>query len=322
MVKWGIIGAGNIARKFAKTIESVEGAELYAISNRSLEKAQKFKEEFPCEKAYGSYQEIVDDENIDAVYVSVPHSYHFEWSMKVLKAGKAVLCEKPATLNHAEISQIVAYARKNNVFYMEAMKGRFTPAYKKMKQMLEEVAIGKVESVYTSLCRVFPIIDDSRLYQPEEGGCLLDMGVYNVGFAEDFISSPYVLESVDYESYKNRVEVYVNAKLKAGDVDVTIESAFDRDIESKAIIKGTSGQIIAEDFHRLTKFTLENANGKESFDIPCIVNDFYGQIKHVTECVRDGVTQSPYMTFEDSEKVAKIIEIIKSEINLPAGNYE
>lgn len=314
MIKWGIIGAGNIAKKFAQTLKYVEGAELYAVSNRSLEKAKEFKRKYPCEIAYGSYQELLDDENVDVVYISLPHSLHFEWSIKAIKAGKAVLCEKPSALNFDEINEVVNFARENNIFYMEAMKGRFTPGYKKMKSLIDEGVIGKIESIYTSLCRVFPLVENSRLYETVEGSCLLDMGVYNVGFIEDFVSEPYILENIEYEMYKNLVEIYVNAKFKLNDISVIIESAFDRDKESKAVIKGTKGEIIAEDFHRLTKFMVKTVENIENYEIPCEVNDFYGQIIHVNNCLKSNVKESPIMTFENLKNVAKIIDEMKSKI--------
>lgn len=315
MIRWGIIGAGNIAKKFAETVNTVEDSKLYAVSNRSLDKAIKFKENYPCEIAYGSYQEIIDDKNIDAVYVSLPHGLHYEWSIKALNAGKAVLCEKPATVNYKQMEEIANLSREKKVFYMEAMKGRFTPAYKSMRKMIDDGEIGKIKSIKASLCRVFEYEDNKRLFDTDEGGCMLDMGVYNIGFIEDFVSYPYSLIDITYKT-NDIVELYVNARLKADNILIDIESAFDRNKEAVAIIKGEKGKIIAEDFHRISKFILEKEGNSKVYDIPYSFNDFYGEIQHATECIRDGLWESPIMSHQSSKNVAKIMKIVKNEISV------
>lgn len=155
MIKWGIIGAGNIANRFANSLEEVTDGELYAVANRTIEKAETFKANHPCEKAYGSYQELLDDDQVDAVYIALPHKYHLEWVLKAIQAGKAILCEKPATINQAEVSKIEAALNAKPVFFMEAMKSRFTPAYQAVKELVAQGEIGEVHTVTTSLCRKF-----------------------------------------------------------------------------------------------------------------------------------------------------------------------
>lgn len=314
MIKWGIIGAGNIAHRFADSLENLNDATLYAVANRTIEKAEKFRADHPCEKAYGSYGDLLADESIDAVYIAVPHKFHLEWVKKALEVGKAVLCEKPATLSLDEMQQISELAKEKNLFFMEAMKSRFTPAYREVKNLVEAGEIGNVIGVYTSLCRVFPLDDSGYFYEPVQGGCLLDMGVYNAALIEDFTKEPFELDELEYEMHEDTVEVYVNAKLTSGDVEVILESAFDRETETKAVIRGTKGLIIIPDFHRPTNYILQAQDSMKSVEVPYKVDDFYGEIRHVVDCLANDFTESPIMTLDNSENVARLLDVIKAEI--------
>lgn len=318
MIKWGIIGAGNIAHRFADSLANLNDATLYAVSNRTIEKAEAFKAEHPCERAYGSYADLLADENVDVVYIAVPHKFHLEWVIKALEAGKAVLCEKPATLSLAEMSQISELAKEKNLFFMEAMKSRFTPAYYEVKNLVKNGEIGNVTGIYTSLCRVFPVDNTGYFYEPVQGGCLLDMGVYNAAFIEDFTSEPFELYELDYAMHEDTVEVYVNAKLTSGKVEVILESAFDRETETKAIIRGTKGIIVVPNFHRPTSYILQTEESMKSVEVPYKVDDFYGEIRHVVDCLSNDFTESPIMSLKNSENVAGLIDTIKAEIPYPS----
>lgn len=316
MIHWGIIGAGNIANRFATSLEQVEGATLFAVARRTMEKAEAFKREHPCEVAYDNYQDLLDDSRIDAVYIALPHKYHLEWVEKALKAGKAVLCEKPATLSLAEMKQISKTAQEEGIFFMEAMKSRFVPAYREIRARIQNGEIGEVTQVSTSLCRVFNESDSSYHFEPVQGGCLLDMGVYNLSVIEDFLSTPVQLKELDSEVRENGVEVYVNATLESNGVVGIIESAFDRETETIAVITGTKGTIKMPNFHRPTSYelTLNDTNQTQHIEVPYEVDDFYSEIKHVVDCLNEGVTESSIMSLQHSENIATIVDQLKSAI--------
>ena len=315
MINWGIIGAGNIAHRFANSLEEVENAKLYAVANRTIEKAKQFQKEHPSEKAYDSYEALLADEKVDAVYIALPHKFHLEWVEKAIHAGKAVLCEKPATLSRFEMQKISVLAKEKKIFFMEAMKSRFSPAYEEVKQLVEAGTIGEVLQVSTTLCRVFPPTEESYHYKPIQGGCLLDMGVYNAAFVEDFIEGPFELKNIEYELYNEEVEVYVNAEFQAGDQTAVIESAFDRNTETKAVITGTKGKITVPDFHRPTSYELQLAENTEIIEVPYIIDDFYGEITHVMHCLEQGLLESKTMSLNDSENVAELLDQMKDAIN-------
>ena len=151
MIRWGIIGAGKIAQRFVKSLAHESNSELYAVSCRTLSKAQQFADTYHAQKAYGSYVELLQDPNVDAVYITLPHGYHYIWSIKAIKAGKAVLVEKPAGINAFEIEGIMEVLKQHPVLWMEAMKPRFTPLYQKIHKLIEEGTIGDIQEIHTVL---------------------------------------------------------------------------------------------------------------------------------------------------------------------------
>lgn len=314
MIKWGIIGAGNIANRFANSLEEVTNGELYAVANRTIEKAEAFKANHPCEKGYGSYQELLDDDQVDVVYIALPHKYHLEWVLKAIEAGKAILCEKPATLNQAEVEEIEAALEAKPIFFMEAMKSRFTPTYQAVKELVAQGEIGEIKAVTTSLCRKFDEANASYHFEPGQGGCLLDMGVYNVALLEDFLPGEFVLKNLDYQLHDRQVEVYVNAVFDVDGKEAVLESGFDRLIDAKAVIKGTKGEIVIYDFHRPTKFDLIVDDKVTNNEILNVVDDFYGEITHVHANLKAGRVESNQMPIADTKKFAAIIDQLKAEI--------
>lgn len=314
MINWGIIGAGNIAHRFADSLVHVEGARLYAVARRSMEKADQFRAEHPSEVSYDNYQNLLDDKEIDAVYIALPHQLHLEWVVKALRAGKAVLCEKPATLSFEEMKEITKTVQEEQVFFMEAMKSRFVPAYREVKARIEQGEIGKLLSVSTSLCRVFSEEDSSYHFEPVQGGCLLDMGVYNISVIEDFMNSLLSLQAIDYEARDNGVELYVNAELESDGVIGIVESAFDRETETVAVLTGELGSIRIPNFHRANSYELVVAEDTNQVDVPYDIDDFYSEIAHVVECLEEGLIESPIMSLKNSENVAIIMDQIKAEI--------
>lgn len=315
MIKWGIIGAGNIAHRFARSLDQVEGAKLYAVARRTLDKAREFQAEHPCEKVYDDYQALIDDEGVDAIYIALPHKFHLEWVEKSLKAKKAVLCEKPATMNLEEMESIQRLAQEENVFFMEAMKSRFTDAYQAVKKHIQDGEIGELTHISTSLCRVFTPEQSSYHYEVGQGGCLLDMGVYNIALIEDFTQKAWTLEALEFEATDDGVETYVNAQLRTGQVTAVVESAFDRSTETVAVFEGSQGCIRLWDFHRpVTYEMMVEGEPAQKFDHPYEVDDFYGEIVHVMDCLNHKQLESTVMPIEGSVNIATIMETIKQEI--------
>ena len=177
----GIIGAGKIAGSMAETVGRMPEACLYAIASRSMEKAREFKDKWGVEKAYGSYDELIHDPQVDLIYIATPHSHHYEQARRCLLNGKAVLCEKAFTANAREAKELVALSQEKGVFLSEAIWTRFMPFSKKIAELAHSGMIGKPMMITASLG--YPMADKERIIRPELcGGALLDIGVYPINF--------------------------------------------------------------------------------------------------------------------------------------------
>ncbi len=235
MIRWGIIGAGNIAKRFAASLANEEDAVLYAISGRNEEKLKAFQEKNHCEKIHVGHANLLADPDVDAVYIALPHDMHEEWAVKALKAHKAVLCEKPAVMNAAEMERIRTAAEEEGVLFMEAMKSRFEPAYVRLKEILAGGELGAIRSIYAENCFLISPERTGKSYHtmPGVGGALLDSGCYCVNWLADFMTGEPVLKKVYANLRKGPVDFYVDAKLAFDNGEGEIVCAFDRRTKSQ-----------------------------------------------------------------------------------------
>ncbi len=315
MLKWGIIGAGNIAHRFAASLRNEENSVLYAISGRNQEKMNAFKDEFACEKVYLSYEALLEDEEVDAVYVALPHGLHMEYCLKALQAKKAVLCEKPAALNEAQAREIVACAQRNQCVFMEAQKSRFTPMYRKIREMALEGKLGKLLRIETSNCFLLPQEMHGKTYHTdkEQGGCLLDSGIYGVSWIEDYCDGePVVLKT--YVNLKDEVDMYVQCFMKINGVDVVFESGFDRKKAQEAVLTFEHGVVKVENLHRCTKAHIVTDH-EEVIEIPYDHDDFYSQINAFVKTVEEGKKENEIMPLNATARCAHIMDAIRASFS-------
>lgn len=187
MIRWGIIGLGNIALRFAKSLSYSNEGKLYAIASRTKEKRNEFYDKYNCEKVYENYNELLRDEEVDAVYIALPHGFHKHWSIEALRHKKAVLCEKPVGINSEEMIEIKKEALLNSTFFMEAMKTRFIPIISDIKRMIRNKEIGDITAIEANFCNnVENIKPGSYLLDKEQGGALLDVGIYPLSFVNGY----------------------------------------------------------------------------------------------------------------------------------------
>jgi len=181
---WGILGAGNIATRFAADLTNLPDAALVAVGSRSAAKAAEFAAKFDCKRSYGSYAELVNDPDVDVVYIATPHPFHKEHTIQCLQHGKAVLCEKPMAINEQQVREMAKCARENDVFLMEAMWTRFLPVIKTVRQWLEGKKIGDIRMLSADFGFRTGWNPQGRLLNPDlAGGALLDVGVYIIALA-------------------------------------------------------------------------------------------------------------------------------------------
>ena len=321
-MKWGIVGAGRIAHRFSQSLKNFDGCELYAVACRSQQKADAFAKEHGAKIAYAGYDAIVNDGNVDAVYISVPHQYHFTWIMKCLNAKKAVLCEKPACLSEEEMKEVIACAKKQHVLFMEAMKERFQPTYQRVVECVRQGIIGKLTSISTSFCNIVPpsFLESSYLSDPASKGCLSDLGIYGIAWIEDFTESIPTLSHL-YADEKDGVYTYIRAEMQAGDVRCTIECGMDRDSKKQTILTGTKGSIVVTPMHRPLQAMIYT-DQKDVVDLPYVCDDFYGEILEFVSLFEARRIESTKMSFMDSLHCAKILDRIDAGMHMDTHALE
>ncbi|MFL0164982.1 Gfo/Idh/MocA family protein [Candidatus Clostridium helianthi] len=314
MIRWGIIGLGNIALRFAKSLSYSNEGKLYAIASRTKEKRDEFYDKYNCEKVYENYNELLRDEEVDAVYIALPHGFHKHWSIEALRHKKAVLCEKPVGINSEEMKEIKKEAVLNNTFFMEAMKTRFVPIISDIKKVIRNKEIGDITAIEANFCNnVENIKPGSYLLDKDQGGALLDVGIYPLSFVMDMINS----EVVNVKSYmdinESGVDSYFKAILSFEDgVIGTVEGAIDRNKERTAIIRGTKGWMEIPMYNRPNKAVV-NLNSGKSYTIEKDIefDDMYAEIKEVHNCLKESKLESDYLTLNESIRVMEVLDRIR-----------
>ncbi|BCZ44551.1 dehydrogenase [Clostridium gelidum] len=314
MIKWGIIGLGNIAMRFAKSLSYTKEGKLYAIASKTKDKRDSFYEQYNCDKVYEDYYELLNDEEIDAVYIALPHGLHKYWSIEALRHKKAVLCEKPVGLNAEEMKEIKKEAYLNKTFFMEAMKTRFIPLIHTIKEILKNNEIGEITNIEANFCNnVTDIKQGSYLLDKKQGGALLDVGVYPLSFVMDMIDSEVDQVKSHMEINEAGVDSYFKAILTfENGVIGTIEGAIDRNKERTAIIKGTKGCIEIPIYNRPHK-VIVNLNNEESYKIEKELefDDMYAEIKEVHDCLKELKLQSENLSLNESIRVMNVLDEIR-----------
>ncbi len=194
---WALLGCGSIAVKMAEDLKRLPNANLYAVASRDLSKAEQYAADFGFEKAYGSYEEMLADEKVDIVYISTPHSHHYQHTIMSLNAKKAVLCEKPFAMNSVQVAAMIACAKENNVFLMEAFWTRFLPNFKAALALVQSGALGELNFVNANFAFTADFIPEGRFFNPAlGGGSLLDVGVYTIFFSLVALGKPVEIKTI------------------------------------------------------------------------------------------------------------------------------
>ena len=313
-IRWGIIGAGHIAEKLALALNSLKDTELTAIASRSIDKAYEFAERFSVRKAYGSYEELVKDSDIDVIYIATPHTEHRKHASLCITHGKAVLCEKPFTVNQREAEVLITLAKEHKVFLMEAMWTKFLPATRMVKQWIEENRIGKVKYLQASFGFYSEFNPKSRLYDPHlAGGALLDVGIYPISYATFLLGK--MPDQVVSSAFMGKTKVdemnIIALRFEDGTL-ADLSSAMD------AVIIGEKGKIYVPAFWTAEKAELYDVGGKliETFSLPFTSNGFVYEVEEVNRCLREGKLQSDIIPHETTLAIMKLLDGIRADWGL------
>lgn len=331
-VNWAILAPGSIANSMAAAMKGTaaenDKVKLYAVGSRNLDRAKEFAAKWGFEKAYGSYEELLADPNVDAVYISNPHAFHMDAALQCINAGKHVLCEKPAGCSMEQLTKMIDAAKAKNVFFMEAMWTAFNPCVNKIRDAINSGVIGDLKHIESRFCNRIPYDPKNRLWAPElAGGALLDLGIYNI-YVSTFMNN--FIPVSEYNSIVRMVKGIdawnsVNMKFENG-VTASFQSACDMTAGSEthdACIYGTKGFIYTKNFFLAQKaeihtFTGEGGNNNEItqiIDEPFKVNGYEYEMIHVTECILAGKTESSVHTYERSYELCKMMDSLRRDWN-------
>ena len=317
--RWGIIGTGGIANAFAKDLEYLDGHRVSSVLSRSMITANSFTSGLKKCNSYDNINSFLDSNYIDAVYIATPNTLHAPQAMMALESGIPVLCEKPFAMNLEEVKSMVKSSETNNAALLEGMWTRYLPHIKKVKQILENDTIGKVESIFAFHGQNLRHSDNPRLWTKElGGGALLDLGVYVVSFAHLILGDPkeiiatsiFTNEGIDCKTsmiFKYDSNVIANLSC----------SMFDTQ-PNRAIISGEKGLIELEPtFYAPTQISVVMNTGETTN----ITNDYKGhglreQAKELEWCVRNNLIESPKMKHSESIAVMKSMDTIRNIIGL------
>lgn len=261
-INWAILGPGTIAGDFAKAITEVNGS-IYAVGARSLEKAEKFSSNYNVEKVYGNYNEMLNDDEIDVVYISTPHSNHYEYIMESLRNNKHVFCEKAITVNGTQLREIVSLAKEKSLIVAEAMTIYHMPLYKKLRKLVDSGKLGKIKMIQVNFGSLKEYDVKNRFFSPDlAGGALLDIGTYALSFTRYFLSSQPEEILTTVKKFETGVDEQSGIILKNKDDEMAVVSLTMRAKQPKrGIVCGELGYITVENFPRADKATITFPDG-------------------------------------------------------------
>jgi predicted dehydrogenase len=312
----GIIGTGWIARKMARTLQGMESAELRAVASRSQAMADAFAAEWGSEgttHAYGSYEAIVDDPEVELVYIATPHPMHHGNAMMCIEGGKPVLCEKPFTVNAREADDVFDLARRRGVFAAEAIWTRYVPMSQTIREIVESGAIGAVKMVTANLG--YPNSHMERMRNPAlGGGALLDLGVYTINFAAMVLPE----DPVDIAATCTRFESGVDAQNSitltwAGGQMAILSSSLTAKTDRQAVISGEKGHLIVENINNPESVTVIDADYRRvaRYEQPPQITGFEHQVQAAMDAIRTGRIETPFMPHAETLRMMRLMDTVR-----------
>lgn len=318
-VRWGILGTGGIASTFATDLPLVPGAELAAVGSRTSAAAASFAERHGFARSHGSWAELAADPDVDVIYVATPHAFHFAAAMACLAGGKAVLCEKPMTLDLASSAELVREARSRGLFLMEAMWMRCNPAVRRILELVTDGAIGEVTSVQADFGLQGPFEATHRLRDPAlGGGALLDLGVYPLNLADLILGEPASVQSwarLTPEGVDDNTGMLLG--YSSGAV-AALTCSLVGETRNAASITGTLGRIdLPQGFFVPRSFVLHRVGATaEEVSFPFPGRGYQHEAVEVQRCLAAGLPESPLMPHQTTLNLMKLMDQIRAQLGV------
>lgn len=318
-IRWGILGTGSIADKFATGLQSTPDAVLAAVGSRTAEGAAKFAERFGNPRTHASYEALVNDPEVDIVYVATPHPVHHPAARLSLEAGKAVLCEKPFTVNAAQTADLITLARERRLFLMEAMWVRFLPLMKRFRELVAEGAVGEPHILFADFGFRSTGPDTHRIFDASlAGGGILDVGVYVVSLASSLFGRPDRIAGLanigrtGVDDQAAFVLGYPNGAL------AQLTTAVRTNTPQEVTLMGSEGSIrIHPVWWRGTKLTLTRpGQPEEVIELPIEGNGYNYEAAEAGRCLRAGELESPTIPLDETLAVMQTLDQIRAQWGL------
>lgn len=311
----GIIGCGWIAEKMAITLQGMEKVEAYAIASRDLNKAETFAQKWNFTRAYGSYEEMLDDELVDLVYIATPHSHHYAHTRLSLLKGKPVLCEKAFTANAKEAEELLQLAKEKNLFLTEAIWTRYMPLSQTICELVDNGAIGRPQLLTANLC--YPNYHKERMHKPElAGGALLDLGVYTLNFAAMVFGTDIIRTTSACIKTDTGVDAQNSITLEYADGKMAILcSSQMTKSDRQGIISGDKGFIIVDNINNPQKVSVYDSDYQLTavYNCPPQITGYEYQVYASIEALENGWLESPFMPHQETLRIMRQMDELRKE---------
>jgi predicted dehydrogenase len=318
-IRWGILGRGGIANSFAQGLAVLDDAELFAVGSRTAEAAEAFGDQYGVPHRYGSYAALVQDPDVDVIYVATPHPFHHEHSLLAMRAGKAVLCEKPLTINAREAAELIDYARQHRLFLMQAMWTRFLPIIGRLRELLAAGVIGAVRLVHADFSFRADFDPRHRLFDPAlGGGALLDAGIYPLSMASMILGRPVAISSQAHLG-STGVDEQSAAVLRYAEGQLAVLTMATRTAGPQVVVvRGTEGYItLPPEWLNATDLVITRpGRADERIQLPLQGNGYNYEAAEVMRCLRAGRLECDVMPLDETLALMETLDAIRAQWGL------
>jgi len=317
-IRWGILGCGNIAAKFAHDLNLVEHAELVAVASRSKERAYQFAQSFNVSTHYGDYKQLVSDENVDIVYVATIHPEHADATILCLEHHKHVLCEKPFAMNEAQALKMVNTARDNGCFLMEAMWTRFLPATIAGLEIIASGKLGEVQVIQADFGFLANRDKNGRLFNKQlGGGALLDIGIYPVFLSQLLMGKPTAITAKATFSNTGVDETIAIILTHQTGAISSLHATLNSNTAVEAHIHGSAATLkFHRRFHQTENISVIEGEEVTQHHFPLQGHGYTHEIQHVNRCIQQNLLESDMWSLQSTLTLMNTLDRIRDEINL------